>query len=228
MHTAIMIMAKVPQAGEVKTRLCPPLSPQEAMTLYSAFLRDKIAQVQSLEAASPTIAYTPADGRSIFAALAPDFTLIAQQGADLGERLANAFTQCFAAGHTGVIAIDSDTPTLPTNFLQQAIALLSIPEVDVVIGPSDDGGYYLIGLRALHHELFENMAWSTATVKGLQVAWLPPWFDVDTPEDLERLQSTLKYTPGLAPWHTRQFFLERASFLSLKRLCNRVREEPAP
>jgi uncharacterized protein len=220
MHTAIMIMAKAPQAGEVKTRLCPPLSPQAAMTLYQAFLRDKIAQVESLEAASPTIAYTPAEGRSVFAALAPGFTLIAQQGADLGERLANAFAQCFAAGHAGVIAIDSDTPTLPTDFLQQAIALLSMPKVDVVIGPSDDGGYYLIGLRALHHELFENMAWSTAmvapetvrraTAKGLQVAWLPPWFDVDTPEDLERLQSTLAYTPGQAPWHTRQFFLERA------------------
>jgi len=220
MHTAIMIMAKVPQAGEVKTRLCPPLSPQEAMTLYYAFLRDKIAQVQSLEAASPTITYTPSDGRSIFATLAPGFTLIAQQGADLGARLANAFAQCFAAGHTGVIAIDSDTPTLPTNFLQQAIALLAIPKADVVIGPSDDGGYYLIGLRALHHELFENMPWSTnvvvpetirrATAKGLQVAWLPPWFDVDTPEDLERLQSTLEYTPGQAPWHTRQFFLQRA------------------
>jgi rSAM/selenodomain-associated transferase 1 len=220
MHTAIMIMAKVPQAGAVKTRLCPPLSQQEAMTLYYAFLRDKIAQVQSLEAASPTMAYTPADGRSVFAALAPGFTLIAQQGADLGERLANAFAQCFAAGHTGVIAIDSDTPTLPTNFLQQAIALLAMPKVDVVIGPSDDGGYYLIGLRALHHELFENMPWSTdvvvpetvrrATAKGLQVAWLPPWFDVDTPEDLERLQSTLKATPGKALWHTRQFFLKRA------------------
>jgi rSAM/selenodomain-associated transferase 1 len=190
------------------------------MTLYEAFLRDKIAQVQSLEAVSPTIAYTPSDGRSVFATLAPGFTLIAQQGADLGERLVNAFAQCFAAGHAGVIAIDSDTPTLPTNFLQQAIVLLSIPKVDVVIGPSDDGGYYLIGLRALHHELFENMAWSTnvvvpetvqrATAKGLQVAWLPSWFDVDTPEDLERLQSTLQYTPGTAPWHTRQFLLERA------------------
>ena len=67
MHTAVMIMAKVPQAGAVKTRLCPPLSPQEAMLLYHAFLRDKMAQVQSLEAASPTIAYTPADGRSTLA-----------------------------------------------------------------------------------------------------------------------------------------------------------------
>jgi uncharacterized protein len=220
MDTAVMIMAKVPQAGAVKTRLCPSLSPQEAMTLYQAFLRDKIAQVQSLEAVRPTIAYTPSAGRSVFAALAPGFTLIVQRGADLGERLANAFAQCFAAGYTGVLAIDSDTPTLPTNFLQQAITLLSLPQVDVVIGPSEDGGYYLIGLRALHHELFENMAWSTdvvvsetvrrATAKGLQVAWLPPWFDVDTPEDLERLQSTLADTPGKAPWHTRQFFLERA------------------
>src|SRR5712692_4151327 len=163
-QTAVVIMAKVPQAGSVKTRLCPPLAPQTAAALYRAFLVDKIAQVRQLAHAQPTIAYTPEDSRGFFAALAPDFLLIPQQGADLGERLANSFVQCFAMGYTGVMAIDSDTPTLPTEFLQQAVDLLAMPQTDVVIGPTDDGGYYLIGLRALHRELFDNMPWSTAAV----------------------------------------------------------------
>lgn len=117
------------------------------------------------------------------------------------------------------MAIDSDTPTLPTHCLQQAIELLAKPDVDVVIGSSDDGGYYLIGVRALHHELFVEMPWSTSAVlpetvrraeaRGLNVAWLPAWFDVDTPEDLARLHTTLFQTEGEEPQHTRQFFLER-------------------
>jgi glycosyltransferase A (GT-A) superfamily protein (DUF2064 family) len=90
----------------------------------------------------------------------------------------------------------------------------------VVIGPSDDGGYYLIGLRVLHRDLFDNMPWSTAavapetqkraTAKGLKVAWLPPWFDIDTAEDLRRLQATLARTTATEPRSTRQFFLEHA------------------
>ena len=219
-QTAVVIMAKMPQAGAVKTRLCPPLPPQTAAVLYRAFLLDKIAQVRRLEQANPTIAYTPEESRDFFAALAPDFTLIPQQGADLGERLANSFAQCFAAGYTGVLAIDSDTPTLPTDFLQQAVHLIATPQTEVVIGPTEDGGYYLIGLRALHRELFADMAWSTAAVvpqtrqraaaKGLQIAWLPPWFDIDTVEDLQRLRAMLTQTTATEPRHTRQFFLEYA------------------
>src|SRR5215467_11621567 len=110
-QTAVVIMAKVPEAGAVKTRLCPPLAPQTAAALYRAFLADKIAQVRQLAHAQPTIAYTPEDSRDFFAALAPDFLLIPQQGVDLGERLANSFAQCFATGYTGVMAIDSDSPT---------------------------------------------------------------------------------------------------------------------
>jgi uncharacterized protein len=140
-QTAVVIMAKVPQAGTVKTRLCPPLAPQTAAALYRAFLLDKIAQVRQLERARPTIAYTPEDGRSFFAELAPDFTLIPQQGDDLGARLANSFAQCFAAGYTSVLAIDSDTPTLPRAFLQQAVDLIALPQTHVVVGPTEDGGY---------------------------------------------------------------------------------------
>jgi rSAM/selenodomain-associated transferase 1 len=188
--------------------------------LYRAFLLDKIAQVRQVEHARPTIAYTPEDSRGFFAELAPDFTLMPQQGADLGERLANSFAQCFAAGYTGVLAIDSDTPTLPTDFLQQAVHLIATPQTEVVLGPTEDGGYYLIGLRALHRELFDDMPWSTAAVvpqtrqraaaKGLQIAWLPSWFDIDTVEDLQRLRAMLTQTTSTEPRHTRQFFLEYA------------------
>jgi uncharacterized protein len=217
-HVAVVIMAKQPQAGAVKTRLCPPLSPQAAAALYEAFLLDKIAQVGRLKAACPVIAYTPDTARHYFAAIAPQFLLIPQHGDDLGARLANTFASLFATGYTGVLAIDSDTPTLPTDFLQQAVERIALPQHDVVLGPSEDGGYYLIGLRALHRELFEDMPWSTAAViretkrraaaKGLTVTDLPTWFDIDTPEELARLRASLLQSTVGAPYHTRQFFLE--------------------
>jgi rSAM/selenodomain-associated transferase 1 len=217
--TAVMIMAKAPYPGQVKTRLCPPLTPWQAAALCRAFLCDKIAQVRSLTGARPAIAYTPAAGEDFFADVAPDFTLLAQQGTDLGDRLINSLRYFLNLGCPGVMAIDSDTPTLPTHCLQQAIALLAQPDVDVVLGPSDDGGYYLIGIRAMHRELFIDMPWSTSAVLpetvqraealGLRVARLPTWFDVDTPQDLARLRTALSQTVGAEPRHTRQFFLER-------------------
>lgn len=217
---AVTIMAKVPRAGEVKTRLCPPLSTGEAADLYRCFLLDKIEQVRLLERARPAIAYAPDDGRAFFEAFAPGFLLVRQRGIDLGFRLANSFDDLLAKGYAGALAIDSDTPTLPLHFLEQALDLIVTPDVDLVLGPSEDGGYYLIGLRRLYRELFEDMAWSTASVmpetlrrakaKGLNVVTLPPWFDVDTAEDLERLQASLRNAEGDAARHTRRFFKERA------------------
>jgi uncharacterized protein len=217
-HTAVMIMAKAPYPGQVKTRLCPPLTPWQAAALSRAFLCDKIAQVRTLTAARPAIAYTPASGEGFFADVAPDFTLIAQQGTDLGERLIHSLEYCLHLGCAGAMAIDSDTPTLPTHCLQQAVELLTKPDIDVVIGPSDDGGYYLIGIRAMYRDLFIDMPWSTSAVLpetvrraealGLRVAWLPAWFDVDTPEDLARLRTMLSEIASEEPRHTRQFFLE--------------------
>ena len=215
-HTAVVIMAKVPYPGQVKTRLCPPLTAWQAAALSRAFLFDKIAQVRMLTSARPAIAYTPASGEGFFGAIAPDFTLIAQQGADLGERLIHSLEYFLHLGCAGVMAIDSDTPTLPTQYLQQAIALLTKPDVDVVVGPSDDGGYYLIGIRAMHRDLFIDMPWSTSAVlpetvrraeaRGLSLARLPAWFDVDTPEDLTRLRTMLAQTAGEAPRYTGNFF----------------------
>ncbi len=216
---AVAIMAKAPRAGEVKTRLCPPLSLVDAAELYRRLLLDKIEQVRSLKTASLAIAYTPDEARAFFEEVAPGFVLVPQRGADLGDRLANSLGELLDTGHRGALAIDSDTPTLPLEFLQQALDLIVTPEIDVVLGPTEDGGYYLIGLRAVHRELFEAMAWSTqqvlpetirrADAKGLRVACLPPWYDIDTPDDLARLRMTLAASDGDVPRHTRTFLLER-------------------
>src|SRR5438132_1543962 len=147
---AVAIMAKAPRAGEVKTRLCPPLSLADAAELYRRFLLDKIEQVRSLRTASLAIAYTPAEARVFFEEVAPGFVLVPQRGADLGDRLANSLGELLDKGHRGALAIDSDTPTLPLGFLQQALDLVTTPEIDVVLGPTEDGGYYLIGLRTVH------------------------------------------------------------------------------
>jgi rSAM/selenodomain-associated transferase 1 len=198
---AVAIMAKAPRPGAVKTRLCPPLLATEAAALYRCFLLDKIATVGALANAQPVIAYTPDEARAEFDELAPGFSLVAQHGPDLGARLHETLAGLLAAGHAGAIAVDSDTPTLPGDLLQQAVQCLSRPGPDVVLGPTEDGGYYLIGVRLPHRELFDAVPWSTSDVldvtlrrasdAGLEALCLAPWFDVDTPDDLERLRTTL-------------------------------------
>jgi hypothetical protein len=220
-RVAMAIMAKAPVAGEVKTRLCPPLSHLQAADLYRCFLLDKVAQLRSIPGATPIIAYTPEEGRSVFEQLAPGFDLIAQRGADLGRRLLNTLSALLADGYRGAVAIDSDTPTLPSAFLLGAIDLVVDPTIDLVLGPSDDGGYYLIGMSRPRPALFEGMPWSTAEVlpetirraeaAGLKVACLPPWFDVDTPDDLERLRASLAAAAAGTAQHTRRFLAARGA-----------------
>jgi len=217
---AVFIMAKAPRVGEVKTRLCPPLAPAEATELYRAFLLDKIEQVRGLRSAIPAIAYTPPEERAVFETLAPGVVLFPQEGEDLGARLANSFDALLRSGYTGALAVDSDTPTLPPEYLEHALAAVAEPDVDLVLGPSEDGGYYLIGLRRPCRDLFEAMAWSTPAVlpetirraraKGLRIALLPSWFDVDTAEEMERLRRDLETADGSAPRHTRSFLKARA------------------
>ena len=215
MPTVVAIMAKAPRAGSVKTRLCPPLTAGEAADLYRCFLLDKIEQVRGLDGARAAIAYTPPEGRREFETLAPGFLLVDQHDGDLGARLATSFASLFASGYGAALAVDCDTPTLPTSFLREAVELIGTPGTDVVLGPSEDGGYYLIGLRVPHLELFRDVAWSTSSVlaetlrragaKGLTIACLPPWFDVDTPDDLERLERELTESGSMGPQHTRRF-----------------------
>ncbi len=225
MAQAIAIMAKTPRAGDVKTRLCPPLTPAEAAALYRCFLLDTIAKVTTLEArCRPVISYTPVTDRTYFAALAPRCMLLPQRGADLGARMADCFAQLFALGYADVLLTGSDLPTLPRTVLQHALALIATPQIDMVLGPSEDGGYYLIGLRVLYRELFEHMTWSTPQVfaetmqraerLGLRVAHLPTWYDVDIPADLARLRQTLQQEDPDRPRHTQQFLSDQLSAIS--------------
>ena len=218
-NAAVAIMAKAPWPGQVKTRLCPPLSSEAAAQLYRAFLLDKIGQVGALQAV-PVISYAPAEAKAYFEALVPShFSLIPQQGRDLGARLLSTFEQIFSLGCELALAIDSDTPTLPTAYLEQALDLLADTRIDVVLGPSEDGGYYLIGLRRPYRELFEDIAWSTSGVlsqtlqrsreQQLQVACLEPWYDVDTPDDLNRLRRSLEQPDAGQAQHTRRFLMEQ-------------------
>jgi rSAM/selenodomain-associated transferase 1 len=217
---ALCIMAKAPEPGRVKTRLCPPLSPDDAAELYRCFLLDKIAQARQVVGVEPVLAYAPAEAAAVFEALAPDFTLLAQRGADLTARLKAVCDEIFRGGCEAAILIDSDTPTLPTERLERAVAIISDGGHDLVLGPSEDGGYYLIGLRRPHPEIFEGMRWSTPSVLeetlrraralGLRSTTLSAWYDVDTAADLARLQADLAAGPdGLPPRHTRRFVLDR-------------------
>ena len=204
---AVAVMAKVPGAAAVKSRLHPAVGAATATRLYDCFLRDRLDALATVEGIDRMIAFTPADAGHVVAELAPrGFTLVAQRGADLGARLDNLLTDLVAAGHAGAIAIDSDSPTLPMHYVAEAAALLERHEADVVVGPCDDGGYYLIGVRTRHPELFDAMPWSTERVLpltleraqhlGLRTHLLSPWFDVDTEADLVRLQEELAKEPG--------------------------------
>ncbi|UCF07870.1 MAG: TIGR04282 family arsenosugar biosynthesis glycosyltransferase [Thermoplasmata archaeon] len=197
---AIVIMARKPEPGFVKTRLVPPLSPEEASRLYHCFLTDKVEQVQEIKEASHFIAFIPDSSRPFFEDLVPsDFRLLSQRGEDLGERLANVSDTLFDEGYERIAIIDSDSPNLPTHCITDGLEALG--SADVALGPCQDGGYYLIGLSSKLPQIFEGIPWSTPSVveatvnkareHGKTITLLPQWYDVDTYEDLKRLKREL-------------------------------------
>jgi rSAM/selenodomain-associated transferase 1 len=144
------------------------------------------------------VLYTPANAEALLHDLLPDgFKLVAQRGETLGDRLINAATDLISNGFESVCLINSDSPTLPSEILKTAVSLLAQDGDRVVLGPSEDGGYYLIGLKHPHRELFERIAWSTADVLAhtieraadinLPVELLPTWYDVDDAATLRLL-----------------------------------------
>jgi hypothetical protein len=193
-------MAKWPAPGAVKTRLAGALTVEQRSALYTAFLLDKVDQVLAIDGGAPVVAFTPATARAEFARLlGRGVSLIAQSGADLGERLDGVVSSLLGRGAPGVLVIDSDTPDLPSASLVEGLEALA--RVDLVLGPAVDGGYYAIGLRRACPALFQGIAWSTdrvlaqtltaATQAGLSTHELPAWYDIDTPDDLDRLAQQL-------------------------------------
>jgi len=201
--TAVVVFARAPIPGQTKTRLIPALGAASAAELYRCFLLDTLGCICGVEAEVIVAAAEPEhleSIRGIAGEACPRAQVVAQSGSDLGERMANAFRDALAAGHARVALIGTDSPSLPPDRVNRALSLLR-DRPEVVLGPSLDGGYYLIGLRAALPQLFQHMDWSSGTVLvdtlrrtqaiRAAVSLLEPWYDVDTPEALAVLRAHL-------------------------------------
>jgi rSAM/selenodomain-associated transferase 1 len=189
------LFAKWPAAGAVKTRLSAGDSAWGAR-VAQAFLLDALQRLATVNARR-LLVFAPADAERDFAAVAgARFLLTPQADGDLGQRLAAFFAEQFQAGAQAIVVVGTDSPTLPVAYVERAFAELE--NAEVVLGPATDGGYYLVGCRREHPPLFDNVAWSsghvlTDTLATLadprwRLAVLPPWYDVDTPDDWQMLR----------------------------------------
>ncbi|SNB47926.1 TIGR04282 family arsenosugar biosynthesis glycosyltransferase [Geobacter sp. DSM 9736] len=196
MKESLIIFAKHPRPGRVKTRLTPALLPEEAAELYRCMLLDTLELVKPMRRQSVLFFEPDIDACSYFEEVAPELERMAQRGKDLGERMEDAFRQIFDRGSMAAAIIGTDSPHLPRHYLEEAFLLLKDDAVDAVFGPATDGGYYLLAMKTLHRELFCGIAWSSssvlkktiekATAAGIRFALLPEWHDLDTAEDLLR------------------------------------------
>jgi rSAM/selenodomain-associated transferase 1 len=213
MKKALLIFAKQPVAGKVKTRLSPPLSAVDAAALYSCMLTDTLKKVESLLDVDRILFFADEPGAAaFFHEFFPCMQILPQTGKDLGERMEAAFHAVFSMGYQAAAVIGTDSPDLPVAFIEEAFRILEGNYSEAVFGPSEDGGYYLLAMRQLHHELFAGIDWSTgqvlqqslgkAALLGFNVARLCVWHDVDIIEDLTRPE--LQDTDNGAPL-TRQF-----------------------
>jgi rSAM/selenodomain-associated transferase 1 len=189
------LFAKWPVPGTVKTRLAQGNAAWGAR-LAEAFLIDSIQRFTKVNARRAVV-FAPSEREADFALLAGNhFTVTPQADGDLGQRLAAFFARQFDEGARTVVTIGTDSPTLPVEYVDRAFTELD--NADVVLGPATDGGYYLVGCAPSRPPLFENIAWSSRrvladTIAALaeprwRLALLPPWYDVDTPEDWELLR----------------------------------------
>ena len=211
---ALLVVAKRPQPGETKTRLTPPLSDEQASLLYEHFLKDTLVLVRQVVGVQPVLAYLPANGETYFCSIAPDFERLLQTGSNLGERLDHALTHYLERGFQKAVIMDSDSPTLPVCYLEAAFDVLD-DGADVALGPCEDGGYYLIGLKRPAPRLLREVQMSTPNVTAdtlaladklrLKVTLLPEWYDVDDATALMRLNKELMVAPPGIAIHTREF-----------------------
>ena len=197
MNPCLVVVAKQPERGQVKTRIAAALGDDQALELYQCALFDTLALALSIADVSHALSYAPPTNaaRGYFERIAPAFALIPQQGVALGERLGGIFARLLQR-HSPVVAIGSDSPDLPAAFISRAFEVLR-GQTDIALGPAADGGYYLLGMRSMQPTLFERINWSTEFVAEqtrqravdarLQLAELPLWHDLDTVADLRAL-----------------------------------------
>jgi len=202
----VIVMVKAPVPGTVKTRLVPPLTADSAAALAAAFVQDAVRNARLI--ADVLIAYSPADGNLLLESLLPDgLYWTAQRGDDLGKRMGAAMADAAGSGFSPLVVIGTDSPTLSPACIAEAIQTLQSGIADVVFGPTEDGGYYLVGARQPQPGLFGGVAWSTeaaltqtaanAARLNLRCHLLPAWHDVDTGEDLARLRQEMDADPAI-------------------------------
>jgi uncharacterized protein len=195
MTALLIIFAKEPRPGQVKTRLSPPLSPEEAAQLYHSFLKDIVEEMTRVPEVRLALAFSPPGAQVFFRGLAPPGAhLFPQEGADLGERMTRAFARGFTNGFGPVLLRGGDVPDLPAAVVSEAREVLATGQVQVVLGPAYDGGYYLVGLAQPQPRLFKGPVWSgdevlkdtlrLARQLDLTFHLLPTWSDIDTYADL--------------------------------------------
>jgi rSAM/selenodomain-associated transferase 1 len=228
---AVAIVCKTPAPGQSKTRLSPPLLPEECAAISACFIRDLSQTIQSLAGdggVQGCAVYTPSGSEAALRRLLPDaFALILQGEGGLGGRLLKATADLIAAGHAGAILVGADSPTLPKAILRAAADAVRQGD-NVVLSPALDGGYALIGLSRPHARLFDDMPWSTDAVYrvtlaraaelGLTVVSVPGWYDVDDAASFQMLGDEIDgVRPAFAAAHlvsaaapaTRQFLRDR-------------------
>ncbi len=205
LQCAIAVMGKASAPGRTKTRLVPPLSGEDAARLNTAFLQDAIGNIIAAGRETdiaPYVAYGPAGTEPFFRACLPaQIDLIECCLPNFGDCLRHALTVMLARGHAAACVLNADSPTLPTQYLIEAARTLASEPDHIVIGPSTDGGYYLLGLTQVHSHLFTDIEWSSPRVceqtrqraaeAGLPVTLLEPWYDVDDAAALRQLEADL-------------------------------------
>jgi rSAM/selenodomain-associated transferase 1 len=232
---AVAIICKTPSAGQSKTRLSPPLRPEECAAISSCFIRDLSATIQSLAGDGDVVGcavYTPVGSETALRQILPDaFHLIPQGSGDLGARLLKGVDDLLGAGYAGAILVNSDSPTLPKSILRHAVDAVRQGD-NVVLSPAFDGGYTLVGLSRPHARLFENMPWSTSEVHrltveraheiGLAMINVPGWYDVDDAASFGTLEDEFNGIPpsfappdliGASALATRCFVRERRNLM---------------
>jgi rSAM/selenodomain-associated transferase 1 len=202
----IAIMAKASAPGRTKTRLVPPLTAEQAAALNTAFLRDiadNLLAAGRQGSIAGYAAFAPRGSEDFFRRMLPaGIGLIDAGWPGFGDCLLRTIEALLARGHRSAVVLKSDSPTLPTAFLLETAEMLARPGERVVLGPSADGGYYLLGIKTAHRRLFEDIAWSTAQVAAqtcerareleLDVHTLPVWYDVDDLDGLHRLHGEIR------------------------------------
>jgi len=232
---ALVVFAKAPMPGKVKTRLCPPLTPDEAATIHGSFVLDTLERTRAAVSkfrlpVDRYLACAPASTLAFFKILEERqaVRLLDQGSEDLGARMNHVFEILFTRGYGRVVIVGTDVPSLPLERYQQAVHLLDA--YDVVLGPALDGGYYLIGIKRAAPSLFHDIPWSTERVLaltekkaaelGLSVGYLPQWRDIDTIDDLKILIDASRLD-ARKPKQEQSFSTRTAGALQL--LSNRLR-----